>query len=170
MKQLGTAGMMYMQDYDETHWQTSSNYMQSLEANNNPDGIWYRVLMPYVMNEQVFRCPSDQGMSAEWGTAWDERPGATTGVYPSSIGREFALSYGTNHNQSGRALAQVVRPSETAMIFECTRILSYEASTWEPRTTIRDAARHSDQFNVAYFDGHAKSESKSNYTRVRLAN
>ena len=169
LKQLGTAGMMYMQDYDETSWLTSANHMSNCASHDTPDAIWYRALQPYVKNEQIFLCPSDQGQSAEWGSTWDERPGTTSGVYPSSIGREFALSYGTNHNMGGASMAAVDYPAETGMIFECTRILSYEASTWEPRTTIRDAARHNDQFNVAYFDGHAKSQSASNF-QINLNN
>ena len=169
LKQLGTAGMMYMQDYDETHWLTSAAHLTACATAQTPGAVWYHALEPYVKNAQVFKCPSDRGQSAEWGTSWDERPGATTGVYPSSVGMSFALSYGTNHNQNGVAMAQVQYPAETGMIFECTRILSYESTSGDYRRYIRDAATHNDQFNVAYMDGHAKSQSSSNY-QINLDN
>jgi prepilin-type N-terminal cleavage/methylation domain-containing protein/prepilin-type processing-associated H-X9-DG protein len=172
LKQLGTAGMMYMQDYDEMHWQTSGAYMTACATANNPDGVWYRALAPYVKNIQVFKCPSDRGQSAYWSATWDERPGTTTGLYPSSIGLSFALSYATNHNMGGAALAQVQYPAETGMIFECAgQLLCYErwSSGGEARASIRNAARHNGQFNIAYFDGHAKSEAESNY-QINLDN
>ena len=171
LKQLGTAGMMYMQDYDETHWQTSAAHLTACMNAGNPDGVWYQALSPYVKNAQVFKCPSDRGQSAYYSTTWDERPGSTTGVYPSSIGRSFALSYGSNHNMGGAAMAQVQYPAETGMAVECTQLLVYERSSsgGELRGVIRNAARHNDQFNVAYFDGHAKSEAMSNY-QINLDN
>jgi prepilin-type N-terminal cleavage/methylation domain-containing protein/prepilin-type processing-associated H-X9-DG protein len=45
LRQMGTATFLYMQDYDEKypHW----------------DGPWSFLIMPYVKNEQIFRCPSD---------------------------------------------------------------------------------------------------------------
>ena len=169
VKQLALGGQMYIQDYDEKVWMTSSADMGRFESNNSPDCIWYRAIMPYVKNEQIFLCPSDDGMSAVWGSVWDERPGSTSGVYPSSIGREFALSYGTNHNQGRDKLATIRYPAETAMVFENESVLAYEATTWDAQQYLRQAARHNDQLNVAYFDGHAKSASIMNY-KVNLDN
>ena len=156
---------MYMQDYDERVWMTSANDMDRFQAHDTPECIWYRAIMPYVNNEQIFLCPSDDGMSAVWGSNWDERPGHT-GTYPPT---ELALSYGTNHNAGRDSMASMRYPAQTGMIFECEAILSYEStSSWEPRGYIRDAARHNDQFNFGFFDGHVKSLQKSNYITVDL--
>src|SRR5438045_1687985 len=54
MKQLGTAQMMYTQDYDETF---PKAYHQL------PDGSnwgWYLAIQPYAKNTKIFRCPSDR--------------------------------------------------------------------------------------------------------------
>lgn len=163
LKQICLGGLMYMQDYDETFWMTGAAEMANFQANGTPECIWYRALQPYVKNEQIFLCPSDDGMSAVWSSSWDERPGHT-GSYPPT---EFALSYGTNHNANRRAMATIQYPSQTGMVFECTALLCYESS-WEPRAYIRDAAVHNDQFNFGYFDGHVKSHPKSNYVNVDL--
>lgn len=59
MKQLGTAQMMYAQDYDETYPKA---------YNTLPDGSdwpWYLGIQPYTKNTNIFRCPSDRNpMSA----------------------------------------------------------------------------------------------------------
>jgi prepilin-type N-terminal cleavage/methylation domain-containing protein len=55
LKQSGIAGMMYVQDYDET-------YPLSLYINmgNNPPCVFsfYNALSPYQKNSQVMLCPS----------------------------------------------------------------------------------------------------------------
>ncbi|MEN6546567.1 MAG: DUF1559 domain-containing protein, partial [Armatimonadia bacterium] len=60
LKQLGTSVLMYAQDYDEL-------YPISYQ-NDNAGGIgdatqipytWPNRILPYVKNNQIFRCPSD---------------------------------------------------------------------------------------------------------------
>src|SRR5712692_6103038 len=54
MKQLGTAQMMYTQDYDETFPKAYNLF---------PDGTeypWYLEVQPYTKNTAIFRCPSDR--------------------------------------------------------------------------------------------------------------
>jgi prepilin-type N-terminal cleavage/methylation domain-containing protein/prepilin-type processing-associated H-X9-DG protein len=54
MKQLGTAQMMYTQDYDETFPKAYNLF---------PDGTeypWYLEVAPYTKNTAIFRCPSDR--------------------------------------------------------------------------------------------------------------
>jgi len=63
-KQIGTAHMMYAQDYDET-------YVHQPAPGGCPDLIgfvpgqvkqqWTTLIFPYVKNQQVFRCPSFSG-------------------------------------------------------------------------------------------------------------
>jgi prepilin-type N-terminal cleavage/methylation domain-containing protein/prepilin-type processing-associated H-X9-DG protein len=52
IKQIGTAMTMYLTDYDGRFVTTSDDWR------------WYGPVMPYIMNEQIFKCPSlggDQG-------------------------------------------------------------------------------------------------------------
>ncbi len=161
MKQLATASLMYFQDYDEHTWLSGTGHFGNWES-AGVNCSWYRSMEPYVKNEQVFVCPSDagEGDSAVWSDSWNETPGDGSGVYPPT---EFALSYGNNHTKSNRKMAMIAYPAETGMLFECTAMLSYESSTWEPRSNIRGAVRHNDQYNVAFFDGHAKSQPGSRW-------
>lgn len=55
MKQLGTAYAMYVQDHNETL--APSTYFA---INGLPPLRWYHIVQPYVKNEQLFVCPSDQ--------------------------------------------------------------------------------------------------------------
>ncbi len=166
-KQIGLGLLMYMQDYDECFVRTSAADMTAWAAAGNRHSVWYRAVMPYVKNNQLFICPSDGNRtSARWdstGSTWNESTSAAGQWH-------FPLSYGVNHNFGGASLAQIQFPAETGMAFECTLILSYEATDWDPRTTIRDASRHNDGFNSVMFDGHAKWYQRSHFSRFNLNN
>lgn len=174
LKQLSLGLLMYMQDYDERFVRTSADDMTAWAAARNPYSVWYRAVMPYVKNEQIYQCASDSAPdSARWSTSattWDDWPadGATT--FPATAGYKFALSYGVNHNFGGAAEASVLYPAQTGMVFECETVLCYETgTTWEAREYIRSAARHNEMFNCGFFDGHVKSLSRSQY-QVNLNN
>src|ERR1051326_1982805 len=55
MKQLGTAQLMYNQDWDETMPQAYHAL-----ADGSGDFPWYLIIQPYVKNTNIFRCPSDK--------------------------------------------------------------------------------------------------------------
>jgi prepilin-type N-terminal cleavage/methylation domain-containing protein/prepilin-type processing-associated H-X9-DG protein len=81
MKQLGTASMMYAQDYDETLCQ--QYYNPQVAANGAAAGPWDVVVMPYIKNEEVLKCPSD-GIARDTGKprtySWSRGPYGDTGV------------------------------------------------------------------------------------------
>src|SRR5205809_846157 len=60
LKQIGTALMMYVQDYDEAY---PCNWYGSLwpSVPNTNRYKWMDAVFPYVKNEKVFSCPSDGG-------------------------------------------------------------------------------------------------------------
>jgi prepilin-type N-terminal cleavage/methylation domain-containing protein/prepilin-type processing-associated H-X9-DG protein len=72
LKQIGLAGMMYLQDYDETFVQvggtieqpwpspdTRPDQMQRLTSNGlKPVNGWSLNLLPYIKNREIFQCPS----------------------------------------------------------------------------------------------------------------
>lgn len=75
LKQLSTGMLMYCQDYDERY---------------APAAGWGTVVMPYVKNRQVYRCPTDAN-------SW---------------------SYAMNRNLDGALLRQVTRPASICLFFE----------------------------------------------------
>src|SRR6056297_2865025 len=115
VKQIGLGMIMYMQDYDETFMLTSTNHLQNMIDAGEHQSVWYRAIMPYVKNEQIYVCPSDANTNtAKWnssGDPWDESTSAAGQWY-------FPLSYGTNHFLNGRAMAQVDYPAQTGMVFD----------------------------------------------------
>src|SRR5512147_1672623 len=55
MKQLGTAQMMYAQDYDETFaFACPDNWWGN---------TWGNTSQPYIKNAQILRCPSDSNQA-----------------------------------------------------------------------------------------------------------
>src|SRR6266568_5412057 len=63
LRQIGTALVMYSQDYDETHpgvWFGPPS-LQSWSQPSNATLFykWMDAVYPYVKNEQIFNCPSD---------------------------------------------------------------------------------------------------------------
>ncbi len=69
MKQIGTAEMMYVQDYDEKTFFRASATAPSpwrsgaviTDSGLRTQASWWNLLMPYARNNQVFTCPSDAG-------------------------------------------------------------------------------------------------------------
>ncbi len=83
LKQIGTAFIMYSQDYDETGVLGSSNNYGTLRCANGAvcEG-WEPRLQPYIKNWNVFRCPSRSDSSA----------------FGNNIGARCRSSYGFNLN------------------------------------------------------------------------
>ena len=164
VKQVGLGMLMYTQDYDERFVITDAASMTAWAAAGNHYSVWYRAIMPYVKNTQLFVCPSDGSKStAKWSGSWDESTTAAGNWY-------FPLSYGVDHNFGMASLGTVTSPAETGMVFECTQILAYESVTFDARAAIRDASRHNDGFNACMFDGHAKWFQRANYNKFNLDN
>ncbi len=96
-KQIGTAVMMYLQDYDEVYpsvdLQSPSKASPVLPTLPTPDGgtytgqmVWALQLYPYIKSKQVFLCPND------------DEPGYTVGT--TQYKRPFAMSYGINESMA----------------------------------------------------------------------
>jgi prepilin-type N-terminal cleavage/methylation domain-containing protein/prepilin-type processing-associated H-X9-DG protein len=117
-KQIGTAVMMYTQDYDELYyWQAAWDEEDELGA-----GSWgptYRSYvrwsarhLPYIKNEGVFLCPSDKNRRRGYCA-----PPGGGGCVP------FPQSYGANlmlmtYTAAPVSLAQIQRPAEKIFIAE----------------------------------------------------
>jgi prepilin-type N-terminal cleavage/methylation domain-containing protein len=127
-KQLGTAVMMYLQDYAETFyhqtaWDEVVDMGSGFWGNSYKTYIrWPFALIPYVKNQDVFTCPSDK---IRRGRSVAPAPGFANTV-PWSIG------YGPNlaillWNNGPTTLAGVERPASKIILGECVLPFGFEA-------------------------------------------
>lgn len=160
LKQMGSAWMMYAQDYDE---RSNINSWNSNTFNTSPPGgagfgllqIFGQRLQPYLKNYAVLRCPSD---AFPWtSTDTQERPPV-----------RMVGSYGF-HSYGHWTMAEIAFVSEFYLIWDtsgpptCTQ----GNNAWIGTEDIVDsykwarnncfAARHQDQINMLYADGHVKT-------------
>jgi prepilin-type N-terminal cleavage/methylation domain-containing protein/prepilin-type processing-associated H-X9-DG protein len=117
MKQIGSASMMYVQDYDETF--PNHVWANGPGRHSLPDGRiyqghvgWALVFYPYIKNQGVFVCPSDDNPRADWGDNGVANP------YISTWGKPLRMSYSENASiylrSSGPVgLAEITFPAET---------------------------------------------------------
>lgn len=152
MKQIGTAVHMYVQDYDERlffriGWKNSrSGYFPTVDSER-----WWNLLMPYVKNNDVFRCASDSAPTIS--------PDANS---KAAVPR----SYMALVSAESLSLAQVDDPVETIVI---TEKWSARTDSWiepylgnmgpdvtDPTKMYVTANRHTGEINATFFDGHAK--------------
>jgi prepilin-type N-terminal cleavage/methylation domain-containing protein/prepilin-type processing-associated H-X9-DG protein len=191
LKQIGTALMMYTQDYDEAYpcnWAGARPMPPS-----TPDGgsyKWMDAVFPYVKNEQVFTCPSDGSSRSKyiyvrnlpkasqnnWGSYctnvayWDVGPGNP----PSSD---------VTSKQIVR-VSMIQRPSETVWAADGNGSFQCAWPDIKTQPTILDGSprilgtmtgfglsyegalveRHQRRINVVWTDGHASSSSLDKLT------
>jgi prepilin-type N-terminal cleavage/methylation domain-containing protein/prepilin-type processing-associated H-X9-DG protein len=142
LRQYGTATLMYVQDYDETFPMAS-----------NPDGAcvstFYRAVAPYVKNDGVTQCPSEQQamdivtMFSGFGGACANTPRYTS--YSTNLD---LFTNGYARTVTVIPLAAVNLPADTAMLYDGDVIVDQSQPV---------QARHSETFGVAYVDGHVKA-------------
>jgi len=165
LKQIGTAMMMYVQDYDET--------TNAIPSDSQLD--YYVTLQPYIKNIGTFFCPDRN----EWIVK-----GTTTCGGNTALTGQKCLGYGYNWGiirdtglglvglattdpvsgqgiYPGKTLASFVAPADM-MIFSdtgdnsrYTMCAQYIAQFYTGTTN--GGLRHGGRFNVAFLDGHAKS-------------
>jgi prepilin-type N-terminal cleavage/methylation domain-containing protein/prepilin-type processing-associated H-X9-DG protein len=154
IKQLGTAMLMYAQDYDEAlpvqgrniidpccgFWMDGGygvpDWRTSLITN------WAKSLLTYATGEVgIYQCRSNKG-------------------YTANSNRAMAgISYIYNGFASGTTLAAALSPSSTVLLWDYRYLTTNAVSNpvpggfayyegWEP---------HPNQYNIAYLDGHAKN-------------
>ena len=147
-RQLGSAVLLYVQDYDET-------FALSIYPYNNFSQLMthYDLHLPYLKNVQIIMCQSDprpqdwpaflSGCSQPWASAGNFRQFSYQANY-------CVFKTGPSHPISPRpvmTLAAVARPSELPVYFDGTLLCSYYAPI---------SARHSEGLNLSYADGHSK--------------
>ena len=182
IKQTSLGMLMYVQDYDEElpkadYWLPTGS--QSPLNPNATGGFslrvnhykWQTWVIPYIKNTDVLRCPSRTRDQEAW---------AVNGEYKGD-GFAFNLSLsgrpyigGVNPSFLGGGLAGIQEPASVWMFQELRNQISFSYETtnyilypvadresWQPYLMPNGQpdkinAPHSDGFNFAYVDGHAK--------------
>jgi prepilin-type N-terminal cleavage/methylation domain-containing protein/prepilin-type processing-associated H-X9-DG protein len=169
LKQLGTAIMMYVQDYDEV----MPRFHIYLSDSNSRLFGHYDLLAPYTMNEQVFVCPSGHYRTNSHRTSLPSGEGFYRQYIKSSYATQRASSVGhvpTPMGTPSLSLAEIPKPAETIILFESMYRqphwpydFGFDNDTFAPLEMGDDGRvgyamyRHSGQMNIAYCDGHVKS-------------
>lgn len=152
MKQIGIGVQLYITDYDDrlffrVGWKNSrSGNSTTVDALR-----WWNQLMPYIKNNDVFKCPSDSQP-----TMSPDANGLKT------IPRSY-MALSTSESLNG---SQVEMPVDTIVV---TEKWSERTDSWiepflgnmgpdpvDPKKMYVTANRHFQQINAAFFDGHAK--------------
>jgi prepilin-type N-terminal cleavage/methylation domain-containing protein/prepilin-type processing-associated H-X9-DG protein len=167
-RQIGTALMMYAQDYDEV----------VVLNNNAPDKqllVWLDLLLPYTKNTGIFVCPSasaSNGLYTSYGgnTAayvlnnvyWNNRQlgsifEKTSGMTPASLA-SIEDAVGTVFCGDGGGVTGVTKWDPEQIVNDGLIQVEADASPGRIRSKFQGAflARHSDGLNVTFFDGHTK--------------
>jgi prepilin-type N-terminal cleavage/methylation domain-containing protein/prepilin-type processing-associated H-X9-DG protein len=159
LKQIGTASLMYFQDYDERHFvreyaitgDPTYNYQvwnaRRRSANNTWD-LSQGVLQPYMKNYEIQECLSARGLPA----------GTTT---TTNLGYGFNQTYLLPSAAYSAALAQIDRPAETVQMADTAitggGVVRFGAN-WAPSAGYPTLhGRHNSMANVLWLDGHAKA-------------
>jgi len=164
MKQMGTALMMYAQDYDET--------MPSGPFANSPAGFWgtplwnsygwsyaFMLLDPYIKNTQVFACPSANKQMVGPAPQINVSYGYNEYIYNQGSG--FSTLAALANNKYGVASIVVVGESRFAGIFNDWDAGNTGNATYPTNYLGRvylangSTPRHEGS-NFVYADGHAK--------------
>jgi prepilin-type N-terminal cleavage/methylation domain-containing protein/prepilin-type processing-associated H-X9-DG protein len=181
MRQLGTALMMYVQDYDETypyirfHAPGAGNWQAALPGKGTY--VWRNAIAPYLKSIDVFACPSNPNSRGIPGTPGTNppKPGANAEGWEVEPGQRMPISYAMNgcaatwypaDTKEGQSsppirLAQVVRPADTLIIAESQWIFPDMHVSWlfDPGACGGIHAHQAGKVgNFIFYDGHVKSK------------
>jgi len=174
-KQMGSAVMMYVQDYDEIFpwmWQGGAGsawvHIPDGETASSNYYTWAEFIQPYVKNRSVFQCPSKK---------YPTQAQMAYSTFPFSYLYNGAAGTGL----SGAAMASVEAPSTTVLLYDGYSTGSGTMDAWWyandhasllsgisvanpasaspvawPQSTMDTVRRHNSGANVAFADGHSK--------------
>jgi len=170
LKQIGLGWMQYVQDYDET---TPMNAWTTEGVGSGWRAIAFWRIQPYVKNTQVLICPSDPDPWQDWDDhdqPRDADPG--TPANPRIGVHWFKGSYGYNINLGytrGVKIAAIQAPADCFLAYDNGYWPAHEGHIQTMSWAMHDRgpnfgfdngqvfeARHNNQINMAYADGHVK--------------
>jgi prepilin-type N-terminal cleavage/methylation domain-containing protein/prepilin-type processing-associated H-X9-DG protein len=158
LKQIGTAHMMYAQDYDEV-------YVPAYTVSGTTYTWNYQLLDSYIKNAGVWKCPSSQqaqGYGYNYlvcggrSLAWFNNVAGTVSECDAALvsAATYANADPTKWVEGGSAHWEVHFPYRGDILSPVTADGSYSSSTTSaPR---RPFPRHSEGVNCLFVDGHTK--------------
>lgn len=155
LKQIGLAFRQYISDYDEM-W-PSNGYTVAAGAGTTATGVtelWYHMLGPYTKNWEIFNCPSAPASVKAVPSYTNGKPNySSSSAYGWSAWHVGTGQYTLFHLISD---ASVEDPSGTIVVGEGNyyRVTGQLDGVYNESALI---ARHSDQVNFQFADGHVKS-------------
>ena len=171
MKQIGTAMMMYTQDYDECYPVNNMSYGNTTSLATN--GGWARHLHPYHKSVEVYYCPDARMTDPGWIHAIPGPGGdtATQIMVPRyQIGAtEFVVKVANATNPPAPVpISSVGRPADLVIIADSLHIIfnrvgriinaNYGSNNLSapPERPVPTMARHNGGSTLLFGDGHAK--------------
>jgi prepilin-type N-terminal cleavage/methylation domain-containing protein/prepilin-type processing-associated H-X9-DG protein len=167
-KQIALGLLMYAQDYDEAF----PGFYQKATTADWPLLIWIDAIMPYVKNDQLFRCPSGNDSSIDPGTHYAGTKRLTTSY---AVNR-YVCNGG--RDPFNNRMAQITAPAQTLLTFDAIRGARWCATPMgtggssgddcygRPAGIIevsggslvagQDYGLHNNGANVSFCDGHVK--------------
>jgi prepilin-type N-terminal cleavage/methylation domain-containing protein/prepilin-type processing-associated H-X9-DG protein len=170
VRQLSTAVLMYVQDYDEILPGTDCNALSSGQA-------WNIACQPYTKNIGIFHCPSQAPTAGTLILAGGANPcGGGRPNLPTNFA-DHRMNYGYNLVRQSASLAQINKVSTQFMLAEKDTAYAQlplnedgtipsSPTAYIPGIGYRD--RHNDGANVSFMDGHVKWFSKDKILNGQL--
>jgi len=158
LKQLGTAAMMYGQDYDETFVLTATD-LNATGAWDAGDMTWRSALHPYVKNAQLQQCTSYRpGGTLFSGTAGDFGEASGYGINRAHVftGDTSAPNPPPGVSDSRVADSSNVITFTDVNVTTSTPALGFGSNNHTFTRTDAARTRHNEGANYGFYDGHAK--------------
>jgi prepilin-type processing-associated H-X9-DG protein len=116
-------------------------YMQDYDERFPPASTWMNQLVPYVKDEGDFHCPAVGGADSK------------------------QFGYAFSSKLAGRVLKEIGDPASRISIYESTNL---QRNASDPVTSLPNPRRHLRWNNIAYADGHARSEKRMSAAPERV--
>ena len=165
MKQIGTATMMYVQDYDESY-PNEGGYQTPLYFQPTADSTPLRDIQPYAKNYDLYKCPSNSSfISLTPATPHREYRAA---ILPTGVIFGVQCKYQQYGGRCGMNIAGILQPASIVMLRDHHD--SFDADIMRPIYNSGDHyyyavadsrpastwASHSEGNCLIFSDGHAK--------------
>jgi prepilin-type N-terminal cleavage/methylation domain-containing protein/prepilin-type processing-associated H-X9-DG protein len=136
-KQLATAAMMYLQDYDEVFHRLGGSWVIGNPPANGPQWGYGAecCLRPYIKNQQLWKCPSDSITRRYTGGSPALPISYAWTHFRSNDGSNGLAAFGLcayYTDSNSKAMAEVGAPADTVMMFELWNGKAYIASQGSP--------------------------------------
>jgi prepilin-type N-terminal cleavage/methylation domain-containing protein/prepilin-type processing-associated H-X9-DG protein len=188
LKQVGLGLLQYTQDYDEM--MPSAGAVSSNDNAGYRDSKWMDKIHPYVKNEQVFNCPSDNNVNT-YGYKYNGTTTRNNRWFGSYLINAGYSGHATRNGPSGKSLAVIEAPATTIYALEGWPHNAGNADFWftgvdaanrpyahntSPPTfgrgnglptTSSAVARHLETGSTLFCDGHVKSMRTVQWAEMR---